>query len=269
MGMTQYYPSPQPTPTNPSVGNMRHPATRTSPSYAMIPQVSTLIQPASYQQRDIRYPGVRRTSSPQLYSPTPQQPVGYLPLPSPPRSNSSYSHPHTSPLQLGQTSSLPVSSRWPPYDLPNCSTSNPTPVNHPHNDANSQSPIYPPDVVSSGSSSQASNPTPLAQVPSYLGGAFPYQPATPNPPNDGPSFPVPQLPPQPAPAGGNRVKRNPHYSQSGRKTRKRVSLSDESPVASSSNVRLDPAPPPVARKGKRPAQSIVSSLAGVFQIVVD
>jgi len=265
VGMNRCYPSPQPTPASPSVGNVRHHTAGSSPFYAMMPQVSTLIQPASYQPRDIRYSGARRTSSPQLYSPTPQQPVGYPPLPSPPRSNSSYSHSHTSPLQPGQTRPLPVNSQWPPpYDPPNRSTSNPTPVTHPHNDANPQSPIYPPDVVSSGNSSQASNPTPFALLPPYLGEALPYQPTTLNPPNNGPTFPVPQLPPHPAPVGGNGAIRNHHYPQSGRQTGRRVSSSDDSPMASSSRVTLDPTHP-ATRRRKRPTQTPVSALTKVLQ----
>lgn len=262
--MTHYYSPPQQSPVDASVENPPH---RSSPFYVIPPNdtMGTIIQPANHQQDVVQYLDSRRPSFPQLYSPIPQQPAEYPTLPSPPRSNSSYSHPETSPLRPAQHMPQPVSSLWPTsYGRSSRSTSNSTHVTHAQNDVDSHSSIYSSDVVLSGNSSQVSHPAPLAQLP-YLAEPTSYisQPRT-----DGPSFPVPQLAPSPAPTGGNRATRNYSYPQPGRQTR-RVSRSGRQSEASGSRVRLDMLPPPAARRPRNENQTKVSGFIQALWLVVD
>jgi len=247
--VTGYYHTPRRTPGDASAGNVYHHATQPSPTYVLPTHANTRVQTVSYQQHDIQYSSARRASFPQLQSPTPQQPTNFPFLPTPPRTNSAYSHPGTSPSQLGQHPSLPMSSQWPPpRDRSSSGASNSTPVTYPHSYADSQSPIYPPGVVSSGNPGQAPDPASSAQLPSSLG-AHPYQPVHPYLPTNNPPFPVSQPPPSPAPAKGKGVVRNHPYPQSGRQTR-RISPSEQPPVASSSRTTLDMSPPESPRASR-------------------
>ncbi|KAF9647784.1 hypothetical protein BDM02DRAFT_2507478 [Thelephora ganbajun] len=240
--MTQYYPSPQPTQGDASTRNGPYPTDRSSPFYPMPPQVDITSQAANHLQQGVQYSSDRRSSLQPLYSPTPRQSINFFPLPSPPRSNSSYSRSETSSVQPGQSMSRRTSFQWPvPHDQSNRSVSNPSSVTHPHNDADSQSPSYPHLVNSFGNSGQALDPTLYAWPPSYLG-EVPPQHTLPYPPNDGPPFPASQSS-QPAPAKRKRVTRSNPYPRSGQQTEKQVSPPDDPPVASSSRVRLDMLPP--------------------------
>ena len=262
--MTGYYPPPQYTIRDASVGDGHHPLPGSSPSYVMQTPAGVTVQPASYQQYDTHYSSDRRTSFSQSHSPTPPQPMTYPPLPSPPRSESSYSYSDPSLLPPGRPASLQavcqIDGQWHlPHVPSNRSVSNPTPVTDSPPYAESQSPVHFPVPVPFGDPGQA--PDPLSLVPSLsLGGASSYQPP---PPGSGPSFPEPQLPPQPTPARRNgptkkkaraernvsaeraKVIRNPPYPQSGRGMGKKSFPSDGQPVASSSRVTLDSPSPTV------------------------
>ena len=265
--MTRYYHSPQYTSGDASVGNARHHSS--SPFYPIDPPNSTMVQPAGHQQV-MQYSGDRR---PSFNASTPYQPTDYASLPSPSRPDSSYSRTRTSPQRLEQQMPLPMIPQWPPsIGQSSRSTSDSTPVTHPHSNLDPQSPVYPSDVTLSGNSSQASHLASLAQLPSYFGETSSYPPYPPNNspndgPNDGPSFPVPQPAPRPAPAKGRRARRSYPYPQSDRQTRK-VSRSDE-PVASGSAITLDMVSPQAARGRRREPQTEVSALARALRIVVD
>jgi hypothetical protein len=258
----RYYPSPRPTPGDNSVGDRQYPTASSSPYYVTQAQTGPTVQPANYPF-DIQYMNGRRPSLPQIYSPTPQQPNNYL-YPLSPRSSSAYSHPGASPLRLGRHASPPVSSQWsPPHGLSNGGTSNPTPVIHPHNYADSQSPIYSPTVVSAGGSGQAPSPSSLVQLPSSLGETSPDSYSS----NGGPSFPVARTP-RSAPGKGKKAARDHPYPQSNRKTAKNVSPSNGPPVASTSRVTLDTSPPEAhctKRKGGTPVSAPIEAL----RIIVD
>ena len=244
------------------VANTRHSVDRSSPFYSMEPPNNTTVQPR-HQQRvlsysSISYPGDRRPSFPQVHAPIPHQPTDYASLPSPPRSNSSYSNTGLSPQRLGHHIPLPVVTQWPPPPgRSNRSASNST---HPHSSADSRSPVYFPDVIPPGSSSQASHFVSFAQLPSYSGETSSYPPYLPNnDPGDGPSFPVPQPAPPPAPAKRKRMALDHPNPQSDQQTQKRVRRSGEQSVASGSGVTSDmlrPRAPRGSQDGE--SQTIVS-----------
>jgi len=241
------------------VGNMPHHVDRSSPFYPvepMEPQDNTTVQPPRHQQHVIPHPRDRRLSFQQVHAPIPHQP-DFASLSSPPRSNSSYSHTRPSPQRLGQDMPLPTVYQWPSYPgRSSRSTSNSTTGTYSYSNADPQ------DVVPSGNSGQASQFTSMAQLPPYSGETSSYSLYPPNnDPGDGPSFPVPHPAPPPAPAKGKGTSRSHPYPQSDRQTRKKVSRSDEPPVASGSNVTLDtPSPPTARRKQRDKPQTAVSAL---------
>ena len=264
--MTGYYPPPQETLGNTSAEAGRHPTAGSSPFYVM-PTQDTVVQPASYQPYDVQHSSDGRASFSQFHSPTPQPPITYNPLSSSPRSDSSYSQHESSLLPPGGPASLQlnlqIDSQWHlPHDTSSHSASNPTPVTNSPHYADSQSPIRFPVPVYFDNPDGVPTPAPSAEPPSSLGEVSSYQPTSPYLPGNGPSFPVPQLPPQPAIAKGKaptkrgaptdrnvsaeKKVRSPPYSRSERKTRK-VSPSDEQPVASSSRNTLDTPPPLTVR----------------------
>lgn len=262
--MTQYHPPLQYTPGDAPVGNTRHHVDRSSPYYPMEPmepQNNTTVQPPRHQQH-ISHSRDRRLSLQQVHAPIPHQPADFASLSSPPRSNSSYSHTRPSPQRFGQDMPLPTVYQWPSYlGRSNRSTSNSTTGTYSYSNADSQSPAYSSDVVPSGNSSQASQFTSLAQLPSYSGetSSYPLYPPN-NDPGDGPSFPVPHPAPPPAPAKGKGASRIHPYPQSDRQTRKKASRSDEPPVASGSNVTLDTPSRTARRKQRDKPQTAVSAL---------
>lgn len=266
--MTQYYPSPRYTPGDTSA---RHHIDRSSPVYPMGQQDNTTIQPTRHQPHTMNYPGNRRPSFPHLHAPTPHQPIDYTSLPSPPRSNSSYSHTGTSPQRLGHQMPLPVVSQWSPsLGQSSRNTSNSTTATHPHSDPGSGSPIYPLGVVPYDGPSQAPYLTPSTQLPSYLGETSSYPPYPPsNVPGDGPRFPEPQLHHEPVPVRGERARRSHPYPKTNRQTRRKVPRSDESPVASGSSVTLDMLPRRAVRGKRQTSQTIVSALTQTLLIIVD
>jgi len=263
-GVTGYY-STQSTPGDAPVGNSHH---RSSPFYQMPTRVDTMVQPTNYQSYDTQYPSEGQTSYPQDHSPSPSQPTNYPSLLTSPQSDPSYSHPIPNQLQSRQSIPVPGDHQWPPPHVPSNSTvPDPIPVAYHHNYADSQSQVYSPVVVSSGNSGQSSTPTSSTQ-PSSFGEAPPYQPCPSYPPTDGPSFSVSHHS-LPTRVKGKRAGRIHPYSDSGRKPGKKVSLSNERPVASSSRVTLDPPPPPTAPRGKRKHQTLVSVPDQALLIVVD
>lgn len=255
------------------VANTRHSIDRSSPFYSMEPPNNTTVQPRHRQRvlsySSISYTGDRRPSFPQVHAPIPHQPTDYASLSSPPRSNSSYSNTGLSPQRLGHHMPLPVVSQWPPPPgRSSRSTSNAT---HPQSSADSQSPVYFPDAIAPGSSSQASHFASFAQPSSYSGETSSYPPYPPNnDPGDGPSFPVPQPAPPPAPVKRKRTTLDHPDPQSDRQTQKRVRRSGEQSVASGSGVTLDMLRPQAARGNREgESQTIVSAPTQVLLTTAD
>jgi len=253
---TGYY-STQSTPGDAPVDS-HHPTTRSSPFYPLPTQIDTTVQPISYQY-DAQYSSGGQTSYSQDHSPSPSQPPNYTSLLTSPQSDPSYSHHAANPPTSRQSVPLPVSHQWPPaHATSNRSVSDPTSVMYHHNYVDPQSQVYPPVAVSSRNPGQVSSSTSSTQQSSSLGEAPPYQPYPQYPSTDGPAFSISQ-PSQPTRAKGKGAARINPYPMSGRKTGKKVSTSDEQPVASSSRVTLDPPPPPTAPSGKRKEQTQVSA----------
>jgi len=258
---TGYYQSTQSSPGDSSAGGSHHhPTSPSSPYYSAPTQVDTSVQPIGFQSYGAQYSTGRRISYSQGHSPTSQQPANYHSLLTTSQSGPSYSHPPPTPLSVDlQWSLLHAQS--------NRSVSDSTPVTYSHNYADSQPPIYPTVVVSSGNLGQAPNPSSLPQPPSSLGGAPPYQSSPPYPPADSPSFSVPQ-PARQTRAKGKKAARSHPYPESGRKIGKKVSPLGEQPMASSSRITSVP-PPQTARGGKCKEQSQVSVPNQEVLIVVD
>lgn len=257
--MTRYYPSP-------------HHIDRSSPFFPPMGQPdNTTDQPTRHQPHAMHYTGDRRPSFSQLPAPTPHQPIDCTSLPSPPRSNSSYSHTGTTPQRLGLHIPLPVAPQWSsPFGQSSRSASGSTTATNLHSDASSRSPIYSSSVAPYNGSSQVPYPTSSAQLPSYLGETSSYSLYPPSAvPGDGPRFPEPQYHSEPAPARGERVKRSHPYAKSDRQTRKKISRSDESPVASSSGVTLDMLPRRASRGRQQKPQTTVSALTQALLVIVD
>lgn len=264
--MTRYYPSPQYTPGDASLGNARHHIDRSSPFYPTGQPDNTTVQPTRHQPHIMHYTDDRRPSLSQLHAPTPHQPIDCTSLPSPPRSNSSYSHTGTTPQRLGHHIPLPPASQWsPPFGQSSRSASDSTTATHLHSDAGSRSPIYPLVVAPYNGSSQGLYSTPPVQPPPYLGEMSSYPPYPPSAVSgDGPRFPEPQFPPEPSPTRGERVRRVHPYRQ----TKKKVPRSDESPVASGSGVTTDMLPRQ-ARGRRQRLQTTVGALIQTLLIIVD
>lgn len=238
------------------MGDNHQPATRSSPFYPLPTQIDTTVQPINYQSYDAQYSSGGQTSYSQDHSPSPSQPTSYTSLLTPPQSDP-YPHPTLNPPTTRQSAPLSANHQWPSaHATSNRSVSDPTTYHHNYPDPQSQ--IYSPVVVSSGNPGQASDPTSLTRQPSSLGETSPYQPYPQYPPTDDPSFSISRRS-QPTQAKGKGTIRIHPYPVSGRKTGKKVSLSDEQPVASSSRVTLDSPPPPTAPSGKRKEQTKVSA----------
>ena len=269
MDMTRYYPPPHGTPGGPSVEDRRHIPTSSSPFYLARGQANLTVQPASNRPYSIQYSGDRRASFPQLRSQTPQQPSTYSSLSSP-LSDPSYSHPESSPLQLGRPASLPGNLQWPlSQPQSNRSVSDPTLAARHSYYPDSQPQVQFPVPDLSGNPGPAPSPVSLVQLPSSFGDATPYQAIPSYPPGGDPSFPfpVPQIPPQRAQVKRKKEAKSP-YSQSGRKKGK-ASPAGEPPVASSSSVTLDMSPPPAASNAEPKDTTRVSASTQGLRINAD
>ena len=253
---TGYYPLTQPTQVDTSAGGTSHPTACSSPFYPMPTQVDLTVQPSSYQSLsyNTQYSSNRRPSAPQVHSPTPQQPTNYPSVVSSSGSDSSYSHPGPSPLQLRRPASPPVNLQRPQPQIPFNRIPDTVSVTLPQDFVDPHPPMYSPVVASPTGPGQAS----LAQSPPSLGEVPPYLSADSYPRSDGPSFPIPEPFLQPAEAKGKKAMRNHPYPRSGQKTGKKASLPNELLKASSSRITLDTPAPPAARGKTCKTQTPVS-----------
>ena len=174
----------------------------------------------------------RRSSLRQYHSPSPGQPTSYMYLPSPARSDTSYSPSETGSVHTDQPSfHFPIPQ--PSYHISNRRFS----IRPLSNDGQHHQ-FYAPLP---STSTQA--PDPYAQVPTHLGSAPPEIPQYQI--NDFSQFLEPQFPPQPAQEERKRKHRGTPYPQTNRQKRTMALRHEEEPVASSSRVTLD-APSPLS-----------------------
>jgi hypothetical protein len=246
------YPSPSPQPIQGDISavDWNHSTALPSNFPQMITQVSPATQSMGYQQHDNHHTGDVRHSFLRFYSPTAQHPTVY-PLPSPPRTNSSQSHPGTSLVPPSQPSPRRASIQWPIHTgTPISSPSNAIPFTQHHNDSGSQSQHY----------STPSNPSNNSSLTSSLSSCVPtsYPREAPHDQydpyyhlnNDRP-LPGPQFSAQPAQQKRKRATES-HSPPPSQQKRRRVSPTYEQPFASSSRVTLDtPLPTSVPRNVPR------------------